>query len=77
MTNTVTPTQVAYPGAATIRTILQTVSGVILGAAAVVATIAILAPQFLEAIAWDHGLASRQVSVAASHDEKCARYCLY
>jgi len=51
MTNTVTPTQVAYPGAATIRTILQTVSGVILGAAAVVATIAVLAPQFLAAVA--------------------------
>lgn len=47
----ITPTQVAYPWAATLRTILQTVAGLILGAAAFVTVLATLAPQFLAAIA--------------------------
>ncbi|TFC59395.1 MULTISPECIES: hypothetical protein [unclassified Cryobacterium] len=50
MTNT-TPTQLAYPWTATARTIAQTVAGVILGGSAVIATIAVLAPQFLAAVA--------------------------
>lgn len=48
---TITPTQVAYPWTATARTVAQTVAGVILGGSAVVATIAVLAPQFLAAVA--------------------------
>ena len=51
MTNVEAPAQIARPWQATIRTVLQTVAGVILGAATVIATIAILAPQFLEAVA--------------------------
>jgi hypothetical protein len=50
-TTPLTPTQVAYPGAAVLRTILQTVAGVILGAASVTAVVAVFAPQFLEAVA--------------------------
>jgi hypothetical protein len=48
---TTTPTQVTYPWAATARTVLQSVAGVILGASAFVAGLAILAPQFLVAVA--------------------------
>jgi protein-S-isoprenylcysteine O-methyltransferase Ste14 len=53
MTTTIpTPaTQVTRPWTATFRTILQTVAGAILGAAGIVAALAILAPQFLAAIA--------------------------
>ncbi|WP_104127996.1 hypothetical protein [Cryobacterium sp. Y57] len=48
---TATPTQVARPWTATARTVLQAVAGAILGAAALVAAVAVLAPQFLEAVA--------------------------
>lgn len=46
-----TPTQVAHPGAAAARTVLQAVAAVILGAASFVAVLAVLAPQFLTAVA--------------------------
>lgn len=48
---TTTPTQVAYPWTATARTIAQTVAGVIIGASTFIAGFAILAPQFLAAVA--------------------------
>lgn len=48
---TVPPTQVAYPWRATLRTILQTVAGVVLGLASAIAAVAVLAPQFLAALA--------------------------
>ena len=46
-----TPTQVARPWTATFRTILQTVAGSILGSVVVVAAIATVAPQILDAVA--------------------------
>ena len=49
--NTITSTQVSRPWLTTSRTILQTVAGVILGSAAVVAAVAVLAPQVLDAVA--------------------------
>jgi hypothetical protein len=45
------PTQVTHPGAATARTILQSVAGAVLAAASFVAVLAVFAPQLLEAIA--------------------------
>lgn len=48
---TPTPTQVAYPWTAAARTVVQTVAGVVLGLAAGIATLAVLAPQFLAAVA--------------------------
>jgi cbb3-type cytochrome oxidase subunit 1 len=50
VTNTTTPTQVAEPWKATLRTALQTVAGVLLGLVSFVAGAAVLAPQFLDAI---------------------------
>lgn len=47
---TITPTQIAFPWSATLRTILQTVSGLILGAWAIITVAAVLAPQLLAAI---------------------------
>lgn len=48
---TVPPTQIAHPWLATVRTILQTIAGVVIGFASVIAVAAVLAPQFLDAIA--------------------------
>lgn len=48
---TTTPTQVAYPWTATARTIAQTVAGVIIAASTFIAGFAVLAPQFLAAVA--------------------------
>jgi len=52
MTDNTTPlaTQVAHPTNAAVRTALQSVAGVVLTAASVIATLAILAPQFLVAV---------------------------
>ena len=48
---TTTPTQVAYPWTAAARTALQAIAGAVLALAAFVAALAILAPQFLAAVA--------------------------
>ena len=46
-----TANQVTRPWQATLRTVLQTVAGIILGTAAFVAALAVMAPQFLDAVA--------------------------
>jgi len=47
---TPTPTQIAYPWKATLRTVLQTLAGIVLGLASFISAAAIFAPQLLDAI---------------------------
>ena len=47
---TTTPTQVAHPHKATLRTIVQALAGQVLALAAIIPVLALVAPKFLDAL---------------------------